>query len=102
MVLIYGDRMAISDLARLIKGECGELYNELETVFRRIKEIDAEMRRAVLDGRMDDAQKFGEELKELESRADRLTTEVVLKCTRLPRRVEILKKDVRSIFEKRY
>ena len=93
--------MAISELARLIKGECGELYDELETVFRRIREIDAKMRRAVLDGNLEDAQRFGEELKELESRVDELTTQVVLKCTRLPRRVENLKKEVRSIFEKR-
>lgn len=93
--------MALSDLARLVKGECGELYDELGALFMRIREIDAEMRRAVLDGRLEDAQKLGEELKELENRADRLTTEVVLKCTRLPRKVEALKKEVRSIFEKR-
>jgi|GEM_PF-4578932 len=75
--------MAIRDvIRRLVKGECGELYDELETIRKRRGEIEGEIRRAVLDGRLEEAQEYGRRLKELHYEETEVISKIILKCTR--------------------
>jgi len=75
--------MAIWDIVRrLVKGECGELYDELETIHKRRGEIEEEIRSAVLNGRLKEAQEYGRRYKELHYEETRVMSEIILKCTR--------------------
>lgn len=66
----------------MAKGECGELYDELETIHKRRGEIEGEIRRAVLDGRLEEAQEYGRRLKELHYEETEVISKIILKCTR--------------------
>ena len=94
------------DLAELTKREC-ERELRLGIVFRRLREIDAETRRvrAILGVKLDDTQKFGNELRELEGRGDRLPTEIIiLKCPwpcENPKLNKEVRKYLKDLFEER-
>ena len=75
--------MAIRDvIRRLVKGECGELYDELETIHKRRGEIEGEIRSAVLNGRLKEAQEYRRGYRWLHYEETRVMSEIILKCTR--------------------
>ena len=66
----------------MAKGECGELYDELETIHKRRGEIEEEIRSAVLNGRLKEAQEYRRRHRWLHYEETRVMSEIILKCTR--------------------
>jgi len=88
-----------SDIMVSIKEECVELYDEFGTLYKRIGDVSRKIRRAYLDGRIEDAQKYEEELSELVSRADKLKTKLVMKCIGPSRSSKTLKEEMKNILK---
>jgi len=82
-----------------IKDECAELYDKFGTLYERIGDVSRKIRRAYLNGRIEDAQKYEEELSELVSRANKLTKELVRKCIGPSRSSKTLKEEIKNILK---